>query len=159
MMDPVKDGLENDVNHTNTQDHEPREERNNRSIKEASRVASHRAPCKTVPKGVIQELAELVAEQINVFPAKEGMLKHCSPNAIVNKQCLDFNKHFQHGFCERVQTHHQNTPTNTNIERTANAMCCRPNDNEQVGHGVMNLNTGKTITHVKVANAPVTNTQ
>ena len=92
MMDPVKDGLEVDVNCTNAQDHEPRVDRNNCIIKEALRVALHCAPCKTMPKVMTQELAESVAEQIDMFPAKKGILEHCSLNAVVSKQCLDCNK-------------------------------------------------------------------
>ena len=41
MMDPVKDGLEVDMNCSNAQDHEPRAECDNCTVKEALRVTLH----------------------------------------------------------------------------------------------------------------------
>ena len=122
MMDTGEDGPEVDMNHMDTQDDEPKEEHNSTTIvlsrNEAFRVTSHSAPCKSMQKKVMmQEVADPFAERINMCPAKEGTLEHCSPNDIVNKQCLDFNEHFQHGFGENSQAHHQNTPTNGNVAR------------------------------------------
>ena len=51
------------------------------------------AGCALVPKLVTQGLAELVTERLNMFPAKHGISKCCSPNAIVSKQPLDCKKH------------------------------------------------------------------
>ena len=96
------------MNCVNAQDHEPRAEHDNRAIKEAlCYVALHHAPCKTMLKVVMQELAELVAEQIDVFPAKEEMAEHCSADAVANKQCSDCNEHLQHGFGDHVLAHHK----------------------------------------------------
>jgi len=109
-----------------------------------------------VPVVMTRELAELVAEQTNVFPAKQGTSEHCSPNAIVNKQHLDHGKHCQHSFGAHAQTNTHNEPTNTPTERTVDAMCLRPNDNKQGGHRAMNLDAGKAMTRNKCTPMPLT---
>ena len=92
-----------------------------------------------------------------MFPAKHGISEYYSPNVIMSKQSIDYNKHCKHSFGEYVQATHQNEPTNAPTERTIDApMCLSPNDNMQGGHRVMNLNTGKVITRNKVTTIPLT---
>ena len=119
MMDNVCDGLGVTMNYTNAQDHEPRAERNNRTIKNGFRLAFHRTGYKAVPIVLMHELGMLIAERINMFPAKHGMSECFSPNAIMNKEQMDFNKHCKYSFGEFAQAHHQNNPTNTVEERIA----------------------------------------
>ena len=109
-----------------------------------------------MPVVMIRELAELVAERMNMFPAKQGTSEHCSPNAIMSKQPLDCRKHCQHSFGACAQAHAQNDPANTPAERAIDAMCLRPDDNKQGGHKVMNLDTGKATTRNKVTPMPLT---
>ena len=156
MMEKVSDELDVTMNYTNAQDHESRAERNNRTIKEAFRTALHRTGYAVIPKIMIQELAELVTERLNMFPAKHGISQYYSPAVIMNRRPLDYTKHCQHSFGEYVQAGQQNDPTNTTIERTIDAIYMRPNDNQQGGHRVMNLNTGKIITRNKVITIPLT---
>ena len=156
MMDKVSDELDVTMNYTNAQDHESRAERNNRTIKEAFRTALHRTGYAVIPRIMIQELAELVTERLNMFPAKHGISQYYSPAVIMNRRPLDYNKHCKHSFGEYVQAGQQNDPTNTPIERTIDAIYMRPNDNQQGGHRVMNLNTGKIITRNKVITIPLT---
>ena len=49
MMEQVSDDLEIDINATNTDDHVPEAERNNRTIKERERITYYRLPYKAIP--------------------------------------------------------------------------------------------------------------
>jgi hypothetical protein len=55
-----------------------------------------------------------------------------------------------------VQANQENSPTNTNKERTIDAIYLRPHNNIQGGHELMDLNTGAVITRRKVTEIPVT---
>ena len=69
LMDEVSDGMNITMNYSNPQDHVPREERNNRTIKEAFRTGFYRAGYRSTPKVMIQELAIQCTKQLNMFPA------------------------------------------------------------------------------------------
>ena len=146
MMEKIQDKLDVGVNFANVQDHKPKAERNNRTIKEGFRTAFHQTPHSTMPRLTMQELAELTTKHLNCFPAKHGMSKCCSPHVIVNQEPIDCNKHCKHSFGECVQAHHQNDPAQTMAERTIDAVHLWPNSNRQGGHRVMSLHTGKPIT-------------
>jgi hypothetical protein len=75
MMEKVEDDLDVDMNFTNAQDHVPEAERNNCTIKERIRAAYHRLPCKAIPRIMINYLAMIQANKLNLFPVKGG-----SPN-------------------------------------------------------------------------------
>ena len=67
MMDDVKDELGCEMNYTNAQDHEPRAERNNRTIKNQIRIGLHRSTYKTIPRVMIRQLAITSTEKFNNF--------------------------------------------------------------------------------------------
>ena len=67
MMDKVCDNMNIQMNYTNASDHAPREERNNRTIKESFRVALHQTNYARIPKLMIKEFAELSSERLNMF--------------------------------------------------------------------------------------------
>jgi len=144
------------MNFTNAQDHEPKAEHNNRTIKEAFQTAFHGTPHSRMPRLMTQELAELTAEHLNHFPAKNGTLKCCSPHVIMNQEPIDCNKHCKCELGGHVQAHHQNDPAHSTTERTIDATHLRPNSNRQGGHRVMNPHTGKPIAQNKVAPVPMT---
>ena len=41
------------------------------------------AGCAAMPTLMMREPAESMAKRIDMFPAKEGALEHCGPNAVV----------------------------------------------------------------------------
>jgi len=118
VMDKASDGLDVKMSCTNAQEHESRSERNNQMLKEAFGAALQQTGCQRMPVVVIRELAEPVAERMNMFPAEQGASEHCSPNAIVNKQPLDCRKHCQHSFGAHAQANAHDEPTNAPAERT-----------------------------------------
>jgi hypothetical protein len=93
MMEKVKDELDVDMNFTNAQDHVPEAERNNRTIKERIRVAYHRLPYKAIPRIMINYLAMIQANQLNLFPVKAGVSQYDSHRMILNQTNLDYTKH------------------------------------------------------------------
>ena len=70
MMDDIKDELNCVMNYTNAQDHKPRAERNNQTIKNQIRVGLHRSTYKTIPRVMIRELAITSTEKFNNSLAK-----------------------------------------------------------------------------------------
>ena len=158
MMDRVNDELDITMNYANAQDHNPRAERNNRTIKESFRTALHRTGYSTIPKVMIQDLAEVCAERLNLFPAKHGVSQYYSPQTIVTGIQLDYEKHCKYEFGEYVQAHTQNNPINDMVERSIDGIYLRPNNNQQGGHVIMNLHTNKRITRGKITPVPLTDT-
>mgnify|MGYP002176679840 FL=1 len=156
MMDKVKDDLNVDMNFTNAQDHVPEAERNNRTIKERIRAAYHRLPYKAIPRIMIRYLAMNQANQLNLFPVKGGVSSYYSPRMILNQSNLDYTKHCTVPFGAYVQANHETTKTNSNVNRTLDAIYLRPAQNQQGGHELMDLNSGKLITRNIVHTIPVT---
>ena len=126
ILDAVTDTLECRMNYTNAQDHEPRIERNNRTIKNQTRVGLHRAMYKAIPKVMIKELVIGSTEKFNFFVAKNGVSDHFSPETIVTGRKLNYKKHCLYEFGEYVQAHTYNEPRNDMRERTLDTIYLRP---------------------------------
>ena len=75
MLDAVSDQLDCRMNYTNAQDHEPRIERNNRTIKNQVRLGLHRAAYTAVPRTMIKELVEVSTEKFIFFVAKKWCIR------------------------------------------------------------------------------------
>ena len=151
IMETVKDELKTDINYSNPQDHEPRIERNNRTIKNQTRVGLHGATFKRIPKIMITELVMGSTEKFNMFPAKAGVSDHYSPETIVSGETLNYKKHCSFEFGECVQAHNYTEPRNDMRERTLDAIHLRPTYSDQGGHRVMDLTTGELITRSELS--------
>ena len=156
MMNKVKDDLDVKMNFTNTQDHVPEAERNNRTIKERIRAAFQRLPYKAITKVMIRHLAMTQANQLNLFPVKGGVSTYYSPRMILNQTNLDYTKHCTVPFGAYVQANHETSKTNSQVTRTLDAIYLRPAQNQQGGHELMDLNSGQCITRNIVHEIPVT---
>jgi hypothetical protein len=156
MMDAVTDKLECRMNYANAQDHEPRIERNNRTIKNQVRLGLHRAAYQAIPRTMIKELVIGSTEKFNFFVAKRGVSDHLSPETIVTGRTLDYKKHCRYEFGEYVQADTYTEPRNDMRERTLDAIYLRPNDNDQGGHILMDLTTGARITRHRIHPCPLT---
>ncbi len=73
IMEKVEDNLDVDMNFTNAQDHVPEVGQNNQTIKERIQTAYHRLPYKAIPRIMINYLAMIQANQLNIFPVKGGV--------------------------------------------------------------------------------------
>jgi hypothetical protein len=156
MMEQVEDDLDVKMNLTNAQDHVPEAERNNQTIKERIRAAYHRLPHKAVPQIMINYLAMIQANQLNLFPLKGGVSKYCSPCMILKQTNLDYTKHYVVPFGAYVQANHESTKTSSNVTRTFGAIYLRLAQNQQGGHELMDLNSGQLISRYIVHEIPET---
>jgi hypothetical protein len=156
MMDKVKDDLGVCMNFTNTLDHIPEAERNNRTIKECVRAAYHQLPYKALPRQLIRYLVQTQASQLNLFPVKGGITPYYSPRTILGLPTLDYVKHCTVPFGAYVQANHETNQTNSNASRTIDTIYLRPVNSMQGGHELYDLNPGRVITRARVTQIPVT---
>ena len=117
-MDEIKDELGVTMNYTGTDEHVPEAERNNQTIAECIRVAYHWLPYKTVPKVMLRYLAMICTKQLNIFPAKGGVMPYYSPHVLINGRQYDYEKDCQVEFGDYVQANNSLKITNTNAPHT-----------------------------------------
>ena len=80
---------------------------------------------------MIKELVTSVTNQLNWFPAKNGISKYYSPMTIITGKQLNYKKDCTHEFGTYVQAHHDSEPTNDMTERGIDGIYLRPNKNDQ----------------------------
>ena len=159
---PLIEKYENDPNcdivgnYSAAHAHQPDAERNNRVIKERVRATFHRMPYKVLPKGLLVALVMESAKKLNFFPAKGGVSKYLSPRMILHQQNLDYNKHCKIPLGSYVQALAGHDPTNTQRSRTIDAIYIRFLGNQQGGHEVLNILSGRLITRHQVTEVPIT---
>ena len=122
VMNAVSDNVNIEMDYASAQAHVGAAERNVRTLKETIRTKFHRCGCNTLPKQMIIAIAEQSADQLNVFPAKHGISKCCSPNTIVTGQTLDYKRHCAFEFGEHAQAHHEPRKKSGMKERAVDAM-------------------------------------
>jgi len=143
------------MKYSSTNEYVPEAERNNRTIQEWIRATYHNLPFKVIPKVMLKHLAMVCTQQLNMFPAKGGVSPYLSPHMILTGRSFDYNKHCKIPFGAYVQANNQNQPTNTNAPRTIDCIYLRPTNNKQGGHKMMDITTGRVITHSKVTKIPI----
>jgi hypothetical protein len=144
------------MNFANPQEHVPRAERNNRVIKERVRSVYHRLPYERIPRIMVHYLVTESTKKLNFFPAKHGVSKYYSPRMIVNHESLDYSKHCKYSFGIYVQGHDEPDPSNTNAPRSLDCIYLAYNPNQQGGHILLHLPTGRRIIRRKVTPIPIT---
>ena len=76
---------------------------------------------------------------------------------LVNRKSLDWDKEFQFEFGSYVQVHKENNPNNNNKARALDGIYLGPvQDNNQGGHWVMDLSTGREIKRLQVVEVVMT---
>jgi hypothetical protein len=143
MMNKVKDNLNVKMNFTNAQDHVPEAERNNWTIKERTQAAYQHLPHEVIPRIMIRYFAMNQANQLHLFPVKGGVSPYYSPSMILNQTNLDYTKDCTAPFGAYVQANYETVKTNSNFTRTLDAIYLRLAHNQQGGHEIMDLNSGK----------------
>ena len=88
----------------------------------------------------------------NFFPPKGGVSPYYSPRMILHQKSLDYKKHCSIPFGSYVQAHNETEPRNVQFPRT---IYHRYTDNEQGGHTLLDLRTGKLITRRNVTIIPI----
>jgi hypothetical protein len=144
------------VNYATANEHVPRAERNNRTIKERVRTTYHRLPYNKLPRIMVKYMTLEATKKLNYFPNKNGVSKYFSPRMILHRENLDFHQHCQYTFGEYVQAHDEPTPSNTNATRSLDCIYLRAVANRQGGHELLHLQTNRVITRRKCTTIPVT---
>ncbi len=160
LMDPysAKQDPPISMNYASAQEHVPRAERNNRTIKERVRSTYHRLPYDHLPRIMVKYLVMESTKKLNFFPNKHGVSKHYSRRMILHQENLDYNRHCKFVFGEYVQAHDEPQNTNTNAPRSLDCIYLRPTDNIQGGHEVLHLQTNQVVKRRTLTPAVVTPT-
>jgi hypothetical protein len=79
------------------------------------------------------------------FPTKGDVSDTLSPNTIISGETLDFKKHLSLHIGQYCQVHEEETPRNSQVDRTKGAISLGPSGNLQGGFKFMALNYGKKI--------------
>ncbi|CAJ1944116.1 unnamed protein product [Cylindrotheca closterium] len=90
LTDDMLDYMGVTIDPTAAGDQEPTAERNNRTLKERVRVALARLPYKVVPKAITECLGRRVAELLNVFPQKDSISSHFSPQQLIDNVNINY---------------------------------------------------------------------
>lgn len=157
-MEELETKLDVEINFASPGDHVPEAERNNRVIQERFRILMARLPFKVIPNVMIRAFLMDVTKSLNLFPAKGGISEYYSPDMILSRRNLDYNKYCTIERGAYVQASTDNNPTNTTMPRTIDAIYLRPAPNLQGGHELMDLQSGLKITRPKVTQCAMTNT-
>ena len=114
LMDEVNNKLNITMNYTSKSEHVPEAELNNGTIGESIQETYHNLPYNIIPSIMLNYLAMMCMDQLNIFPAKGGVSKYLIPYVIMTKRDLDLEKHCQAPLGDFVQANQENDPTNTN---------------------------------------------
>jgi hypothetical protein len=144
------------MNYANPQEHVPEAERNNCVIKERFQSAFHQLPFKSIPKIMVKIFTMECAKKLKFSPPTGGISPYYSPRMTIHKQSLDFEKHCSIPFGTYVQAHTKPDPKNTQHPRTLDCIYLRYVDNNQGGHHLLDLRTGRTIKQCKITAIPIT---
>jgi Reverse transcriptase (RNA-dependent DNA polymerase) len=156
LMSQLQNTYNVQMNYANPQEHVPEAERNNRVIKERFRSAFHRLPFKAIPKIMVKILTMECAKKLNFFPPTGGISSYYSPRMIMHQKNLDYEKHCSIPFGAYVQAHTEPDPTNSQHPRTLDCIYLRYVDNNQGGHHLLDIRTGRTIKRRNVTIVPIT---
>ena len=156
LMHPLEQKYGVHFNFANPNEHVPRVERNNRTIKERVRVTYHALPFKRFPKLLTCAMVTESTKKLNFFPAKKGISKYYSPRMIVHHENLEYEKHGKHSVGQYVLGHEEPTITNTNAPRALDCIYLGYNSNQQGGHILLHLQTNKKVIRRNVTPAPIT---
>ncbi|CAJ1955008.1 unnamed protein product [Cylindrotheca closterium] len=130
-------------------------ERNNRTLKERVRVALAQLPYKVVPKVISERLGRQAAKLLNVFPPKDSISSHFSPQQLIDNVNINYKSDMVAELGQYV--HAIGTDSNNSMEpRSIEAIYIEPTKGQCTGHRVLNLNTKKMISRPKLVLLPVT---
>ena len=147
IMDEVKDGLDVTVHVAAPDKHVPPAERNNRTIKERTRVCFHRLPYAALPVQVLRPMVMQQADKLNLFPVKGGISAYHSPRTIITGEPLEYDRHckFPFGSYVTVSANPNETDSKSPKARSLDCIYLRPPSNHEHRHQVLHLATGSVL--------------
>ena len=145
------------VNITAADEHVPRVERNNRTVKERVRCVFSSTPFKKMPIRMVIELVYSTYFWLNSVIPKHGVSQTQSPHEIMTGVVLDAAKHGRYQFGEYLMAHNDET-NNSMDDRAADSIFLRPCGNLQGGFYALDLATGRRIHRMHGTPVPMTDT-
>jgi hypothetical protein len=131
-FEPLRDEVpEVTLNTIAADEHVPDIEHQIRTMKERARAVRITLPFKRLPARMIIELVHFSTLWLNAFPPSSGVSDTYSPRNIITGTSLDYSNHCKVPFGAYVETHEENSPTNTMHERTCRAIYLGPSANFQ----------------------------
>mmetsp|Transcript_2109 Transcript_2109/g.4550 ORF Transcript_2109/g.4550 Transcript_2109/m.4550 type:complete len:337 (+) Transcript_2109:1032-2042(+) len=134
-----------DLNVTKAQKHVPVIKCKIQVIKERFRAIRSTLPFKLLPSRVIIKGVTYCVLWMNAHPSKAGVSNMFSPREIMTNTRLDYLKHCKVPFGTYCQVFQENQPSNTDLERTVDALCLGPTGNAQGGYKFFCLDTRKKV--------------
>ncbi|CAJ1966093.1 unnamed protein product [Cylindrotheca closterium] len=108
-----------------------------------------------VPKVITECLGRQAAELLNVFPQKDSITSHFSPQQLIDNVNINYKSDIVAELGQYV--HAIGTDSNNLMEpQSIEAIYIEPTKGQRTGHQVLNLNTKKMISRPKVVVLPVT---
>jgi hypothetical protein len=144
------------INYASAQEHVPRAERNNRTIKERVRSTYHRLPYDHLPRIMVKYLVIESSSILKNFPNKNGISKDYSPQMILHQENIDYDRHCNFVFGKYIQAHDEPDPSNTNAPRLLDYIYLRATNNAQGGHELLHLQTKNVIKRRNLTKVPLT---
>lgn len=143
---PVHDHVPSvDINTTAAAEHAAEIEWHILMIKERCRGILCTLPYKALPQLMLIHLLHFVVMWLNNFPAATGISSTFSPQELILRTRLDYNKHCRSPFGAYYKTHRENNPTNSMLSRGTPSICLGPTGNLQGSYYFFSLVTGKVI--------------
>ena len=103
-------------------------------------------PYKKLPKILTIHIVFQAVKILNFFPQKGGISDTLSPKTILTGETLSYKKHLNLLVGQYCQVHEEETPRNSQAERTQGAIALGPSGNIQGGYKFLSLSSGKKIT-------------
>jgi hypothetical protein len=145
-MDPLANDFGVEMKYANPQEHVPKADCSNRTIKERICTTYHRIPFKRLPRFMVKVLVADSAQKLNFFPAKDGISEYYSPCMILHECNIEYDKHCLYSFGTYVHAHDEPDKLNMTMPRILDCIYLCYNDNEKGGHDLFHLQTNCMIT-------------
>jgi hypothetical protein len=110
-----------------------------------------------IPMIITMYMVLHAVRMLNFFPQKTGVSETLSPKTIISGERLDWKRHLALSFGAYCQVHEQDELGHSDInnERTLDAICIGPSDNQHSGYRFMSLQTGRKVTRISWTELPM----
>ena len=122
--------------------HVPEVERSTQTVKNGCRSQTHSMPYRAMPRIMIRALVQMIIDELNAEPARDGYKGATPRNIIDNLPHLDCNE-LKYEFGSYVQLHMREQVTNTMRQRTIDAIVLNLTSNGK--YRFMSLETGREV--------------
>eukprot|EP00957_Ditylum_brightwellii_P166590 12681050-Ditylum_brightwellii.AAC.2 len=108
-----------------------------------------------MPTIMITKMVTFCIMRLNAFAPKSGIPSTYSPQTILFGSNLNYKQHCKVPFGAYVQTHEENTPTNSMEDRSIGVIALGPSFSIQGGYKFLNLTAGQFINRKEFTKLPM----